>query len=118
MAKSPFSTVNEYIDSFDENVIEKLQSIRSLVLESVPDASEKLSWGAPTYAYHGFLIQFAAYQHHIGFYTSPQTIQQFKEQLSDYKTNEKNTVQFPLGKPLPLTLMRDMIVYQATINKE
>lgn len=35
----------------------------------------------------------------------------FVEELKDYKTS-KGTVQFPLDKPLPAQLIKDMIAYR------
>ena len=32
--------------------------------------------------------------------------------MSGYKTNEKNTVQFPHNKELPLDLMKEMILFR------
>ena len=54
----------------------------------------------------------AAYKKHLGFYTTPATLEHWKEALSGYKTNEKNTVQFPHNKELPLDLMKEMILFR------
>lgn len=40
-------TVDEYIDSFPNNIKEKLICLRKIVIENAPDAKECISWGVP-----------------------------------------------------------------------
>ena len=63
-----------------------------------------------------FLVQFAAYKKHIGFYTSPQTIEAFKTELANYKTNNKNTVQFMFEQELPVELNKKMVLFKIEEN--
>lgn len=104
--------VDRYIEGFDPFVQERLRAVRSIILETVPGCEEKLSWGAPTYYLNGYLLQFAAYKKHLGFYTTPATLKRFQEELSGYKTNEKNTVQFPHDGELPCELIRKMTAFR------
>lgn len=112
MSSSPYSTVDEYIASFAAPRRQALLQLRSLILETVPGVEEKLSWGAPTYFLGGYLVQFAGCARHIGFYTSPATLARFQEELAPYPTNRKNTVQFSWDKPLPVSLIRDMLRFR------
>ena len=111
-------TVNEYIESFSKEVQTKLIALRKVIKETAPQAQEKISWGVPTYNLNGFLVQFAAYAKHIGFYTSPATLAHFKDELSVYKTNKKNTVQFMLDQELPLELIKQMILFKVDENRQ
>jgi len=45
--------------------------------ESAPDAEEAISWGMPTFRFHGNLVHFAAYKNHIGFYPGSSAINAF-----------------------------------------
>ena len=49
MAKSPFSSVDEYIASFEGEVRARLERMRAVIRETVPEAEERLSEiiGAP-----------------------------------------------------------------------
>jgi uncharacterized protein YdhG (YjbR/CyaY superfamily) len=109
-------TVNEYIDQFEEKPKQKLIELRNAIREAGPDASEKIAWGAPTYNHNGFLVQVAAYKKHIGFYCSPAAITYFRDELRDYKTNEKNTIQFPIDKELPLELVKRIVRFRIKEN--
>jgi len=109
-------TVDEYINEFESPAKDQLIILRNVIKEILPDVEERLSWGVPTYYYHGYLIQFAGYKKHIGFYTTPSTIDNFKEELKEYKTNNKNTIQFLINKPLPTELIKKMILFRVEEN--
>ena len=109
-------TVDDYILGFPQDIQEKLVVLRKAIKESAPDAIEKISWGVPTYNQNGFLVQFAGYKKHIGFYSSPATISHFRDELAEYKTNTKNTVQFDIDKTLPLDLIREMVSFRLREN--
>lgn len=103
-----YSNIDEYIQVFPGNVRELLQTIRITIHEVVPEATEKISYGIPTFYLKGNLVHFAGYKNHIGFYPGSVAIDKFKNELSGYKTS-KGTVQFPLDKPLPLNLIKDIV---------
>lgn len=109
-------TVGDYNDEFNDNIKMKLDCLRKIIKQNAPKAKEKISWGVPTYNLNGFLVQYAAYEKHIGFYTSPATLEHFKEELKDYKTNLKNTVQFPIDKDLPVELIKEMVLFKVEEN--
>lgn len=109
-------TVDEYINSFYQQIQINLIKLRKIIKETAPEAQEKISWGVPTYFQDGFLVQFAAYKKHIGFYTSPQTIEAFKAELANYKTNNKNTVQFMFEQELPVELIKKMVLFKIEEN--
>lgn len=109
-------TVDDYILGFPKYIQEKLVVLRKSIKEAAPNAIEKISWGVPTYNQNGFLVQFAGYKKHIGFYSSPATIAHFKDELTEYKTNTKNTVQFDIDKTLPLDLIRQMVLFRLREN--
>lgn len=111
-------TVDSYIESFSDDIQEKLICLRRLIKENVPEANEVIAWGVPTYNLNGFLVQFAAYKKHIGFYTSPRTLQHFQRQLKGYKTNSKNTLHLPINQDLPIELLKEMILYKVRENQE
>lgn len=110
-------TVEEYINDFSGETKKQLFLLRDIIKQTAIQAEEKISWGVPTYNQNGFLVQFAGYKNHIGFYTSPATIAHFKEELCNYKTNTKNTVQFPINEELPVELIKQMILFKIEENK-
>lgn len=112
------STVDEYVASFSDDIQTRMITIRNIIKKVAPHALEKISWGAPTYYLNGYFVQYAGYKKHIGFYTTPTTIEAFKEELTQYKTNTKNTVQFPHNMPLPGDLIERMVEYRTKEMKK
>lgn len=101
-----YKDIDEYLADFDGDTLKKLVAIRRTIKETVPrEATEKISYGIPTYYFNGNLVHFAGYETHIGFYPGSAPITEFKEELSEYKTS-KGTVQFPLNKPIPFDIIR------------
>ncbi len=99
-----YKNVDEYLDNFSGDTRSKLEEIRKTVKDIVPEAQQKISYGIPTFTYHGNLLHFAGYETHIGFYPGSGPIKQFASDLKGYKTS-KGTIQFPLDKPLPMNLI-------------
>lgn len=105
--------VDAYIKSFPEDVQQRLNAIREVIRQEAPQASERICMRMPTYDLNGkWLVHFAAFKKHIGFYPQPEGIAAFKERLAGYKTS-KGAVQFPLDKPLPLDLIREIVRFRA-----
>jgi len=103
--------VEAYIASFPPEAQERLNAIRNIILGFAPDATERICMRMPTYDLNGkWMIHFAAFSKHISIYPQPEGIIAFKEKLSGYKTS-KGTVQFPLDKPLPLDLIREIVKF-------
>lgn len=57
------------------------------------------------------LVYFAALKNHIGFYSTPSGVEAFKDELGQYKRS-KGTIQFPLEKPLPVELIRNIVIFR------
>ncbi|RYG18947.1 MAG: hypothetical protein EOO07_07840 [Chitinophagaceae bacterium] len=106
------TTIDEYIAGFPNDVQELLHQIRDTIKRAAPNATEKISYGMPTFYLNGNLIHFAAYKNHIGLYPAPQGITAFKEELSAFK-GAKGSVQFPLNKHMPLDLIARITRYRA-----
>ena len=104
--------IKEYIEGFEPPVQAYLLEMRRIILDTIPECTEKIAWGAPAYYLNGYLLQIAANKKHLGFYTSPGTLEEFREDLAVYKTNKKNTVQFPYDTKLPEALIRKMIQFR------
>ena len=111
------ATVEEYIEGFPEDVQEILQKVRSTIKTAAPAAAEVISYQIPTFVLHGNLIHYAGYKNHIGLYPGPSVIANFKDELSEYK-QAKGTVQFPLHRPIPYTLIKKITAFSVKKNLE
>ena len=113
--KKNYSSIDEYISIFPQEVQKKLIELRATIRASAPEAEEKISYQMPTFALKGNLVHFAAYQKHIGFYPAPSGIQEFKKELSVYE-GAKGSVKFPIDKPLPLELISKIVKFRVSEN--
>jgi len=111
MAGHKVSNIDEYIEQFPEEVQKVLQKVRRTIKKEAPNATEAMGYGVPTFKLNGNLVNFAAFKNHIGIYPGPDAIKAFKKELAGYKTST-GTIQFPLAKPIPYDLIRDIIRYR------
>jgi len=106
------NAVEQYIEQFPENVQHIMLKIRTVILNEVPDAEEKISYGMPGYFLNKKpLVYFAGYKKHIGFYATPNGHEKFAEKLSVYKQG-KGSVQFPLDKEIPYDLIAEIVKFR------
>ena len=109
------SDIDEYISGFPRATQKLLIQLRAAIKSAAPEAVEAISYGMPAFKLNGMLVWFAAHTNHIGFYPRASGIEMFKTKLTAYKS-AKGSVQFPLGKPLPVTLIKKIVRYRATEN--
>jgi uncharacterized protein YdhG (YjbR/CyaY superfamily) len=110
------TTVDNYIKLFPEKVQELLNQIRSTIKESAPEAVESIAYKMPAYKTYGKpLIYFAGYKNHIGLYATPSGHIQFEKELSKYKQG-RGSVQFPLDKPIPFSLIARIVKFKVKEN--
>lgn len=110
-----FSTVDEYITSLPVKTKMMLETLRSAIRKTAPQAIEVLSYGVPGFNLNGNLVLYAGLKNHIGFYPQPSAIKKFKKELSNYNTSE-GTIRFPLDKPLPLDLVIRIVEFRILEN--
>jgi uncharacterized protein YdhG (YjbR/CyaY superfamily) len=104
--------VDDYIASFPKEIQEKLQKVRLTIKKAVPEASEKISYAIPTFTIDKtYLVYFAAFKSHIGFYPTPVAAEEFKEELLAYKTG-KGSVQFPYHQEIPFDLITRIVKFR------
>lgn len=110
--------IDQYISGFPQVVQTLLQQVREAIKRTAPDAEETISYAIPCFKLQGrYLVYFAAYKNHIGFYPAPVGIAAFKKEFSAYKTG-KGTVQFPFDQPMPLDLVSRIVRYRVKENAE
>lgn len=119
MAKTDFKTVDEYHSLFPPAIVERLETIRSIIKKTVPDAEEIISYQIPAYKYFGYLIYYSAYKSHISLSSpwSAALLAEFKKDLAKY-TVSKSAIQFPNDEPLPVALIKKIVQFRMRENKE
>ncbi len=109
--KSKPVSIAEYMNAAPKEVQKKLREMHACIRAAAPGAAESLKWEMPAYSYQRILVMFAVFKHHIGFYPTASAVKVFRKDLSKFKT-AKGSIQFPLEKPLPLSLIRKITIFR------
>jgi uncharacterized protein YdhG (YjbR/CyaY superfamily) len=119
MAKTNYQTVDEYINTFPQDVQAVLQIIRQIIQLAVPEAEEAISYQLPAFKYHGWVFYFSAFKNHYNLSFPPPSaiFEVFAQELAPYETS-KSAIKFPKTQPLPVDLIRRMAAYRAKENVE
>lgn len=113
---NPPTTIDEYIAQCPEKTKQILQKVRETIKAVAPTATEKIGYGIPTFVLNGKnLVHFAGYENHIGLYPGPSAIEALINKSHEYKTS-KGTLQFPIDKPIPYELIREITAFCAERN--
>lgn len=107
--------IDEYLQRQSSEDQRLLRQMRAAIHEAAPEASEKISYGIPTFYLNGNLVHFAAFRNHIGFYPTSSGIAAFKKQLGPFPCS-KGAVQFPKDKPLPVALVTKIVKFRVQEN--
>jgi uncharacterized protein YdhG (YjbR/CyaY superfamily) len=115
-AKKKFKTVDEYIESQPEDTKRTLLALPAIIRKTVPDATELFNYDIPAYALvkggkRDKQIMIAGYKTFAGFYTGTGILEHFSKELAGYKVG-KASVQFPNDRPLPETLIGEIIRFK------
>jgi uncharacterized protein YdhG (YjbR/CyaY superfamily) len=115
MAKTDFKTIDEYINTFPKNIQEKLEKVRTIIHNAVPEAEEVISYQIPCFIFNGPILYFSAFTKHISIAAPPPTIEAFKKDLSEYKTSV-SVFQIPIDQPIPEKLITTIAQYRKKEN--
>lgn len=114
--RSKQQTIDSYIAGFPKETQALLEQMRNTISKAAPTAEQTIGYGIPTFKLNGNLVHFAGYKNHIGFYPAPSAIKAFEKELGQYE-GAKGSVQFPIGKPLPLALVAKIVKFRVKENE-
>jgi uncharacterized protein YdhG (YjbR/CyaY superfamily) len=102
--------VDAYLSRVDEPKRGTLQTLRSTILEIVPDAEQVISYRVPAFRVRGTTVAgFAAFRHHLSYLPfSGSVLSQLADELEGY-TFTKSALHFAVDKPLPKGLVKKLI---------
>lgn len=119
MAKTDYKTIDEYHNAFPAEVQERMQTIREIIHDVVPEAEEVISYQIPCFKYKGYLIYYSAYAKHISLSHpwSDALLKKFEKELKDYKVS-KSAIQIPNNEDLPLDFIKNLVRFRKMENDD
>lgn len=118
MAKTDYKTIDEYHCAFPPELVERMELIRKLIHEIVPEVEEVISYQIPCFKYKGYLIYYSAYARHISlsYPFSEGLLKAVEPELKKYKVS-KSAIQLPNSEPLPLDLIKKIVAWRKKENE-
>ncbi len=118
LASAEVSAVEAYLAKVPEPARSTLEKVRATIRAAAPkDATEKISYGMPAFAYKGALVGYAAFKKHCCFFPMGSAVlDQFPDEVAPYRT-AKGTLQFPQDKPLPAALVKKLVKARVAQNE-
>lgn len=104
--------VSQYISGFEPHIRERLNALRALFHEAIPEMEESIRYQMPAFKVSPKRhLYFAAYKKHIGFYPVYGAAK-LDPEVEIYRAKKaKDTLHFMHDQPLPLELVRKIIRY-------
>jgi uncharacterized protein YdhG (YjbR/CyaY superfamily) len=106
------NSIQEYFSWFPREIQAKLQQMREILQQALPEAEEVISYHMPAFKTTEMLVYYAAAKSHLGFYPTSSGVINFKEELAGYVTS-KGAIQFPYGEDLPEQLIVSIAQFRA-----
>ena len=106
------ASVDAYLAALPDDKRRTLSRLRAQIKAAVPEATEGISYGMPTYKLDGRpVVYFGSAATHLSLYAISDTDAQGEQiaELKQYDTSGKGTVRFAPDKPLPAALVRKLV---------
>jgi len=119
MAKTNYQTIDQYHEAFNGETLARMQTIRKIINEVVPDVEESISYQIPCFKYNGYLLYYCAFLKHITLSNPYSEVfwEHFRIDLESYKTS-KAAIQIPTDKPLPEELIKKIVTFRKKENEK
>lgn len=101
--------IENYIAQFDPEIQVRLEMLRKLFFEVLPETEESIRYKMPAFKVGKYHLYFAAYKKHIGFYPV-YGLPEIENDISTYRAKgTKDSLHFRHNDPLPKELIKKII---------
>lgn len=102
-------TVDEYLSTVPKVQRSALEDLRETIKAATRESEELISYGIPTYKYHGPLVHFVARKNYNSFIVvNKDILETFKSELEGYDTSG-TTIHFTAENPIPRALIKKIV---------
>lgn len=106
MSKKQPKSISEYIDASSDVGKPHLTELYAILKDVAPNAKETFKWGHPFFVEPRFVYAFSAYKAHIGFTSSNDALEKYRDKLQGYEITKMGILKIPYNKPFPKSLIR------------
>ena len=99
--------ITEYFSKYESEKLERLETIRTLIDDSIPEIKEKMWTKVPCFYTDKASIVIRVFDDHINIVAD--TVVQYKDELSEYKITPKGMLQIFDNQQLPLDTLKKII---------
>jgi len=123
VTKRKNSKVDEYIARCPKEARGDLAKIRATIRAAAPGATERTDYfqmpgySHPGFDYDGMFAWFSFKEPLIRVHVRPPVIQEHRKELAGYATT-KAIVSFPMGKSVPMTLVKKLVKASLKVMKD
>jgi uncharacterized protein YdhG (YjbR/CyaY superfamily) len=103
------TTIDEYLTGVPDDKRVALERLRAQIKAAVPDATESISYGRPTFKLNGhWFMAFGVAKNYCSFYAGAAPLEALAGELAGYRV-WKGTINFQADRPLPAELVARLI---------
>ena len=111
------TSVDDYLAGLPDDERAVLEKLRATIRAAAPTATEKISYGMPTFHLNGNLVYYAAFKDHCSFFPgSTKVMADHAEDLAPFEVS-KGTIRFSVDRPLPSALVKKMVKERIAENE-
>lgn len=111
-------TQDEYVAALPEASRNVAQRLRALVRRAAPESTEAIKYGIPAFLIDGAaFIYLAVWKQHVGVYPVYEAPPALEKRVSPFRSG-KDTLRFPLSKPLDLALITALVKFKLSTQKK
>ena len=119
MTKTSDQTFEENVSLLTTDTRERINTIRKIIRDVVPEAEEYFSYQIPGFKHKDNLFYYCGFPDHISLLNpfSKAFREHFKSDLKGYKTS-RLVIQIPGNKPLPEQLIKEIVAFRKKENED
>lgn len=108
MAASECKTVEDYLKALEAERRSALESLRALILKTVPGMTESMRYRMPTYELGGTICAMASQKHYLSLYVDVELLEKHRPALAHLDLG-KSCIRFKKLEDLPLGVVRKIL---------
>jgi uncharacterized protein YdhG (YjbR/CyaY superfamily) len=110
-------SVDDYLAALSPAARIAMNQMRAAIRSSIPkDAREVISFCIPAFKWQKVTVLYAAYVDHYSLFPTAAVVAEFEDELKVYSVS-KGTIRFPIDKPLPIGLIKNMMKFRVAVGE-